>query len=68
MKRLILLLALLSPFALSLSPLGPCPAYSQSLTGKRFYINPGHGSFGPNDRPMATIPFPNLPTTGMPDT
>ena len=38
------------------------------LTGKRIYVNPGHGSYGPNDRPMATIPFPNLPTTGMPDT
>ena len=38
------------------------------LTGKRIYINPGHGSYGPNDRPMATIPYPNLPTTGMPDT
>ena len=38
------------------------------LTGKRIYINPGHGSWGPNDRPMATIPYPNLPTTGMPDT
>ena len=38
------------------------------LTGKRIYVNPGHGSFGPNDRPMATIPYPELPTTGMPDT
>ena len=38
------------------------------LSGKRIYVNPGHGSFGPNDRPMATIPFPALPTTGMPDT
>lgn len=38
------------------------------LTGKRIYVNPGHGSFGANDRPMATIPFPNLKTTGMPDT
>ncbi len=38
------------------------------LTGKRIYINPGHGSFGPNDRPMPTIPFPNLTSTGMPDT
>ena len=38
------------------------------LTGKRIYINPGHGSFGPNDRPMATIPYPNLSSTGMPDT
>ena len=38
------------------------------LTGKRIYINPGHGSWGPNDRPMATIPYPELPKTGMPDT
>ena len=38
------------------------------LTGKRIYVNPGHGSFGPNDRPNATIPYPALPTTGMPDT
>ena len=38
------------------------------LTGKRIYVNPGHGSFGPNDRPMATIPYPALKTTGMPDT
>lgn len=42
--------------------------FAADLTGKRIYINPGHGSFGPNDRPMATIPYPNLPTTGMPDT
>ena len=34
----------------------------------RFYINPGHGSWGPNDRPMATIPYPMLPETGRPDT
>ena len=38
------------------------------LTGKRIYVNPGHGSYGPNDRPMATIPYPKLATTGMPDT
>ncbi|MBQ7530225.1 MAG: Ig-like domain-containing protein [Paludibacteraceae bacterium] len=38
------------------------------LTGKRIYVNPGHGSFGSNDRPMATIPYPNLSSTGMPDT
>ena len=37
------------------------------LTGKRIYVNPGHGSFGPDDRPMPTIPFPKL-NTGMPDT
>lgn len=39
-----------------------------NLSGKRIYVNPGHGSFGPNDRPMATIPYPNLSSTGMPDT
>jgi len=41
---------------------------AKDLTGIKFYVNPGHGSFGPNDRPMATIPYPELPTTGMPDT
>ena len=34
----------------------------------RIYINPGHGSWGPNDRPMATIPYPMLASTGRPDT
>lgn len=34
----------------------------------RIYLNPGHGSWGPNDRPMATIPYPFLPETGRPDT
>ena len=43
-------------------------SYATDLTGKRIYVNPGHGSFGPNDRPMATIPYPNLASTGMPDT
>ena len=33
----------------------------------RIYINPGHGSWGPNDRPMATIPYPAL-DDGRPDT
>ena len=42
--------------------------FAADLTGKRIYINPGHGSWGPNDRPNATIPYPNLPSTGMPDT
>lgn len=43
-------------------------ANATDLTGKRIYINPGHGSFGPNDRPCATIPYPALSSTGMPDT
>ena len=34
----------------------------------RVYLNPGHGSWGPNDRPMATISYPMLPETGRPDT
>lgn len=42
--------------------------FAADLTGKRIYINPGHGSWGPNDRPNATIPYPNLASTGMPDT
>ena len=34
----------------------------------KIYLNPGHGSWGPNDRPMATISYPNLSSTGRPDT
>lgn len=34
----------------------------------KIYLNPGHGSWGPNDRPMATIPYPLLEKTGRPDT
>ncbi len=59
MKRYILLIAT-TLMALSIS--------AADLTGKRIYVNPGHGSFGPNDRPCATIPYPALSSTGMPDT
>lgn len=59
MKKYILLFAALV-MAVAMS--------ADGLTGKRIYVNPGHGSFGPNDRPMATISYPNLKTTGMPDT
>ena len=45
-----------------------CINLMAQLDGKKIYVNPGHGSYGPNDRPMATIPYPNLSTTGMPDT
>ena len=41
---------------------------AKDLTGIKFYVNPGHGSFSSNDRPMATISYPMLPTTGKPDT
>lgn len=34
----------------------------------KVYINPGHGGWGANDRPNATIPYPNLSSTGRPDT
>lgn len=38
------------------------------LTKPRVYLNAGHGSWGPDDRPMATISHPMLPETGRPDT
>ena len=34
----------------------------------KVYINPGHGSWSPNDRPMPTVSCPNLSSTGRPDT
>ena len=33
--------------------------YAQpNLKGKKIYVNPGHGSYGFNDRPQSTIPYP----------
>ena len=33
--------------------------YAQpNLSGKKIYVNPGHGSWGFNDRPQSTIPYP----------
>ena len=43
-------------------------AATKSVTSAKIYLNPGHGSWGPNDRPMATIPYPFLASTGRPDT
>lgn len=40
---------------------------AKTIDEVRIYLNPGHGSWGPNDRPNATIPYPNL-ENGMPDT
>ncbi|MGM9804163.1 MAG: T9SS type A sorting domain-containing protein [Muribaculaceae bacterium] len=40
---------------------------AKTIDEVRVYINPGHGSWGPNDRPMATIPYPAL-ESGRPDT
>ncbi len=41
---------------------------AQTADQVRIYINPGHGGWGPDDRPMATIPYPMLASTGRPDT
>lgn len=38
-----------------------------SAANIKVYINPGHGSWGPNCRPQATIPYPAL-SSGRPDT
>lgn len=40
---------------------------AKDVSEVRVYLNPGHGSWGPNDRPLATIPYPAL-STGRPDT
>lgn len=42
-------------------------AQTKNASELRIYLNPGHGCYGPNDRPMPTIPYPNLPETGRPD-
>lgn len=47
---------------------GTMMAQNKPADQVRIYLNPGHGSWGPNDRPMATIPYPMLPETGRPDT
>ena len=39
-----------------------------SASALKVYINPGHGGWGSDDRPNATIPYPNLSATGRPDT
>ena len=43
-------------------------AFAITADDVRIYINPGHGGWGPNDRPMATISYPMLSSTGRPDT
>lgn len=65
MKRLLLLCAAM---AATVMTAGVSLAQSKKTAEElRVYINPGHGSWGPNDRPMATIPYPAL-ETGRPDT
>lgn len=44
------------------------PLRAQDAGSLRIYLNPGHGSWGPNDRPMPTISHPATMETGRPDT
>ena len=60
MKKILLLLLLAS------GAIGS--ALALTANDVRIYINPGHGGWGPNDRPMATISYPMLSSTGRPDT
>ena len=65
MKRMLLLGAAMAATFMSV---GNVQAQSKKTADElRIYINPGHGSWGPNDRPCATIPYPAL-ETGRPDT
>lgn len=58
-KTLLLLLIVMGAVGLALA---------DTADDVRIYINPGHGGWGPDDRPMATISHPNLSSTGRPDT
>ncbi len=60
MKKILLLLIIMACAAST--------ALAVTADDVRIYINPGHGGWGPNDRPMATISYPMLPSTGRPDT
>lgn len=40
-------------------------ANANDLGEARIYINPGHGGWGPNDRPMATINYEQMDTLGF---
>lgn len=55
-------------FILCITILFACCLSAAGLQNVKVYINPGHGSWGANDRPNATISYPNLKSTGMPDT
>lgn len=60
MKRFAIILSLLFVCLTTIS--------AKDVSQVRIYLNAGHGSWGPNDRPMETIPYRYLPTTGRPDT
>lgn len=40
---------------------------AQNADELRIYLNPGHGSFGPNDRPMSTVSHPGTSNLADPD-
>lgn len=42
-------------------------AQAKTADELRIYLNPGHGSFGPNDRPMSTIGHPGTSSLSDPD-
>lgn len=41
---------------------------AQTADQLRIYLNPGHGSYGPNDRPMSTVNHPNTKDLADTDT
>ncbi|MBR5102833.1 MAG: carboxypeptidase regulatory-like domain-containing protein, partial [Muribaculaceae bacterium] len=43
-------------------------AANKAANQLRIYLDPGHGTWGSNDRPMATIPYPLNSSTNLPDT
>lgn len=43
-------------------------AAAMAITKPKVYLNPGHGGWGPNDRPLPTMPYPMTAETGRPDT
>ena len=61
MKKLLLLVAI-ATLTFSIAD-----AKLRNADEVKIYLNAGHGSWGPNDRPCATIPYPML-STGRPDT
>ena len=60
MKKIIFILSSLMFVTLAIN--------AKSANEIRIYLNPGHGSWGPDDRPCATIPYPMLASTGRADT
>lgn len=52
-------------FTIALAASMAFAASATDLKDARVYINPGHGGFGPNDRPMATINYAVSDTLGF---